>query len=272
MTWGDRTDNDSALKILFGEGRRLFANHFFIQADVTFHSGYYPSIFDQAHRPKASPMVSTHTGTEEHDHDAHPSTTGVASEAESAHEQEMSFLHKPKDWIERFGRHFMITKHTHLSGGKVAEILPWLRLSADLDPQQVETYTVAAYWLRRLGKIKDAEDFLREGLRNNPNSYEILFSLGRLFYENEHDAERARNLWEQALRKWTAQESGKKNPDLLMLEEISVHLARLEEQRQNYSRAIGLLELGKKASPNAASLEKEIAELKAKLASHPAPN
>ena len=31
-----------------GDSRQLFANHFFTKADVYFHSGYYPSVFDQA--------------------------------------------------------------------------------------------------------------------------------------------------------------------------------------------------------------------------------
>ena len=29
-----------------GDSRRLFANQFFVEADVYFHSGYYPTIFD----------------------------------------------------------------------------------------------------------------------------------------------------------------------------------------------------------------------------------
>src|ERR1051325_908016 len=150
--WSRSAQSGSVLKLLLGDGRRIFANQFFVQADVSFHSGYYTSIFDQVEKPKASAMAAGHS---EH------------SEAE--HEKEMEFLGQPRDWIERFGRHFRVTEHTHLSHGQEREILPWLKLSADLDPQRVETYTVAAYWLRhRLGKVKEAEEVLREGLRNNP--------------------------------------------------------------------------------------------------------
>lgn len=272
MTWGNRAQAGGVLKILFGEGRRLFANHFFVQADVMFHSGYYPSIFDQARRQlKESPMIR---GSDDHDHEHEQAVPGKETEGqiESEHEREMAFLNEPKDWIERFGRHFLITEHTHLAGGKEREILPWLRLSAELDPQRMDTYTVAAYWLRnRLGKIKEAEEFLREGLRNNPNSYEILFELGRLYYDNYHDADRARNVWDLALRKWTTLESGKKDPDLFQLEQITVNLARLEEEQQNFERAIGLLEIGKKASPHPADLDAQIAELKAKIDSRAHP-
>jgi len=175
-------------------------------------------------------------------------------------------LGPPKDCFERFGRHFMVTEHTHLSGGTEREILPWLRLSAELDPQRVETYTVSAYWLRsRLGKINEAEQFLREGLRANPDSYEILFELGRLYQENHHETARARNLWELALRKWTSQQAGKKDADLFALEQIAVNLARLEEQEGNFKRAIELLELARKASPNPQPLLRQIEELKAKV-------
>jgi len=233
-----------------GDGRRLFANPFFVQADVAFHSGYYPSIFDQARAPKNTSHLT-------------------AKEGESAaeeHEKQMSFLGPPRDWIERFGRHFIVTEHTHLQGKHESEILPWLKLSADLDPQKIETYTVAAYWLRDLGKIKEAERFLREGLLHNPESYDILLELGRLYYEDKHDSARARKMWELALRRWTEQEAAHKTPDLFKLGQIADHLAHLEEQEGNLARAIRLLELSKKASPNPQALQKQIDELKQKLA------
>ncbi len=83
-------------------------------------------------------------------------------------------------------------------------MLPWLRLAADMDPQKIETYTVGAYFLREhLNRPREAEAFLREGLRHNPNSYEILFELGRLYDENYHDTDRARDVWLLALNKWS---------------------------------------------------------------------
>ncbi|HSU55951.1 MAG TPA: hypothetical protein VLT36_17980 [Candidatus Dormibacteraeota bacterium] len=250
--WSQR-GQDSVLKVLLGDGRRLFANHFFTKADIYFHSGYYPSIFDTA-----QPQRENHLASHEEEHDAHDD-----------HEKEADFLGRPKDWVERFGRHFMITKHTHLENGNEREILPWLKLSAELDPQLIDTYTVAAYWLaNRMHRIREAEDFLREGLRANPNSYEILFSLGRIYYENEHDAARARNVWELGLRRWNEQEPGKKEPDKLALEELTVNLARLEENEGNLDKAIAYLEMAKKVSPAPQNLEQQIHELKQKVAAH----
>lgn len=253
LRWSKRGQSDDVLKVLLGDGRRLFANHFFVQADVSFHGGYYPSIFDQANRPKDTSHLTAKEG----------------EPAAEEHEKQMSFLGPPRDWIERFGRHFEVTSHTHLEGKNEREILPWLKMSAELDPQKVETYTVSAYWLRDMRKFKDAEDFLREGLRNNPESYEILFELGRLYSENYNAPARARNVWELALRRWTEQEAAGKKPDLLQLDQIAVHLAHLEETEKHFARALELLELAKKASPSPGSLQRQIAEIKQKLAMLP---
>ncbi len=249
--WNRQAGSASVLDVLLGDSRRLFANHAFVEADVYFHSGYYPSIFDQALAPKDSQHMTSEEGSPE----------------EEAHERSMNFLGKPRDWVERFGRHFLITEHTHLSGGNEREILPWLKLSAELDPQRIDTYTVAAYWLRkRLGKVSEAEQFLRDGLRNNPSSYEILFELGRLYEENYQDEVRARHVWELALRRWREQEPPPKDPDLIGLEKILIHLARLEERTGNPGVAAHYLELATKCSPNAAVLRQQIAELKLKAA------
>jgi len=243
----------SVLEVLLGDGRRMFANHFFVKADIYFHSGYYPSIFDHA---PAQPDTAHLEGREEHH--GH------------GDEEEPGFLGPPRDCLEKFGRYFRITQHSHLGQGQEREILPWLRLSAELDPQHVETYTVAAYWLRnRLGKVNEAEQFLREGLRANPNSSEILFALGRLYSENYHDSARARNVWELGLRRWREQEAAHKNLNSFLLEEITVNLARLEESEGNLEREIGRLEEAKRVSPAPGALQKQIDDIKTRLASNP---
>ena len=251
--WSRRGQSDNLLAVLLGDGRRLFANHFFVQADVSFHSGYYPSIFDQARRPQGTDHLTAKEGEAAHEE----------------HEHQMNFLGPARDWIERFGRRFMITEHTHLHGENEREILPWLKMSSALDPQKVETYVVAAYWLRDLGKVKEAERFLRQGLLHNPGSYELLFELGRLCYEDHQDAARARKIWELALRRWAEQEAANKQPDVLKLDQIAVNLSRLEEREGNLARAIQLLELARKGSPHPEALQQQIHALKQNLAVRP---
>jgi tetratricopeptide (TPR) repeat protein len=266
--WTKGRDSDRLMQVLLGDSRQILASQMFVQADVYFHSGYYPSVFDQVHAPanarhmtlEADPQTAREPEGGAHLRDHHE---------EAEHEKAMSFLSPPGNWLERFGRKFAITSHTHLANGKEREILPWLRLSAELDPHRIETYTVAAYWLRQdLGKVKEAEAFLRDGLEANPSSYEILLDLGRLYDENYHDPARAGNVWTAALRRWLQQESGKSKPDLAALGQITVRLARLEESEGHDAKAIELLELAlaRKASPRPEPLEEHVRALRLKQA------
>lgn len=269
FSWrGQRAQADTMLKVLLGDGRRLFANHFFIKADVYLHSGYYPSIFDQAKLQCEDHLK----GHDDHAGEPHPATTDADHEAHDHHHDQPDILGQPKDWLDRFGRKFRITEHTHLSGGGLErEVLPWLKLSAELDPQQVDTYVVAAYWLRsKLGKVAEAEAFLRDGLRANPDSHEILFELGRLFDQDRKDTARARNVWELALRKWAKNEADKPEPDKLMLDRILVNLARLEEREGNYRKALDYLRRLKTVSLFPELIERQIQELQLKLKDSPA--
>jgi tetratricopeptide (TPR) repeat protein len=253
VTWSNRSKSDNVFSMLFGDGRRMFANEFFTMADVYFHSGYYPSIFDLREE-----------GTKEIVAESHGHTDSPEDEIKE------DFLGKPKDWIDRFGRHFRITEHTHLEHSNEREILPWLRLAADMDPQKIETYTVGAYFMcQHLNRPQEAESFLREGLRNNPGNCEILFGLGRIYYDNYHDTDRARNVWQLALNKWYERfkldpEAAKENK--LGFEEITVHLGNLEREAGNYQEAIRWFQAAQKVSPAPDALQQQIDAIKAKMA------
>jgi len=251
-TWSNRAKSNNVFSMLFGDGRRLFANQFFTMADVYFHSGYYPSVFDLREEGQKEIVAESHGHTDSPED-----------------EIKEDFLGKPKDWIDRFGRHFRITKHTHLERGNEREILPWLRLAADMDPQKIETYTVGSFFMRQhLNRPREAEAFLREGLRNNPDSYEILFELGRLYDENDHDTGRARDVWQLALYKWSKDPEAVKD-NKLAFEEITVHLARLEREAGNWQRAINWFQAAQKVSPDPNALQQRIDEIKKKMAAQP---
>jgi len=250
----------NVLSMLMGDSRRLFANHFFAKADAYFHSGYYPSIFDEPKREEKSHMEEStgghHEGETEEEHRAH------------AGHEEGEFLDAPRDWIEAFGRNFSPSEHVHMEGGDDSrEILPWLRLTAELDPQKIETYIIAAYTLStQLNKPKEAEQFLREGLRANPDSYEILFEMGRVRDETYHDVSSAKNLMELALKKWQQQAAAGRKPDELVSARILISLANLEEREHNWDRAIIYLQRLMEISPSKNELEKRIQELQGKMA------
>lgn len=233
---------DSLTAVFLGETRKLLANHFFIKADAYFHGGYYPSIFDNQEAYQTAHFVED------------------AGHAESKNEgDEHNFLGRPRNWLDRFGRHFYPSEHIHLgednehrhepSRGEEREILPWLRLAATLDPDNPVTYAATAYWLRRIGKVQEAEQFLREGLRQLPGDPQILFELGQIHWEANQDAEKARNLWEAALRRWDEREAGKEEPNTFLLNQILANLAKLEEETGRPAQALKYLQRLQHVSP-----------------------
>ena len=257
----NRKQSNNFFSLLLGDSSRMFANSFFVKADEYYHSGYYPTIFDN-NSGFQTPHVAADTG---------------AITSHNQGDEDTSFMGAPRDWIDAFGRHFIPNRHTHLDEGgptddlsksqDVREILPWLKLSAKLDPENIQTYTVTAYWLReRMHKIADANQVLLEGLRTNPDSYDILFELGRLYYESYHDSNRARNVWELAARKWLALDPQTQKDNPLIFEQITTHLGELEKAAGNLPKAIHWLQAAQKVSLDPGSLQKRIDEIKAKMA------
>jgi tetratricopeptide (TPR) repeat protein len=266
----DRRQSDNFFILLFGDSSRIFANNFFTKADAYYHSGYYPTIFDNneafrtAHIAEDTGAVASHNAGEE-----------------------TSFMGPPRDWLDAFGRHFIPNRHTHLDEGgptddlskstQVAEILPWLQLSSKLDPEDIRTYLVMAYWLRnKLNKVPEAEAILREGLRHNPGNPQLLFELGRIYFDNYHKPAQARSIWEAALRTWEEEAPGvalserlKDNnenfDDRFLFEQIQEHLAQLEEQEGNYSTAIADLQQAQLGSSKADALQVQIDALRRKM-------
>ncbi|MDB6108561.1 MAG: hypothetical protein JWR69_311 [Pedosphaera sp.] len=255
------------LSVLMGDSRRIFAYHFFVKADAYFHSGFYPTIFDNR-QSFQTPHMAEDAGA-------------LKGRNEG---EETAFMGKPRDIIEEFTRHFLPSAHTHLdepgahgatttgtdlgeaSGGEVREILPWLKLSAELDPNRIETYTVTAYWLRRrMGKVDEAEEFLRDGLKANPGNSALLFELGRIYHEDRKNVERARNLWELGVRRWDEQPAPKTEQDNFILSGLALYLARLEESQGNLPAAFGWLERLAPVSPDPHGVEQQILELQQKL-------
>jgi tetratricopeptide (TPR) repeat protein len=274
-----RSEAGSVLEVLMGDSRRLFANHFITKADVYLHSGVYPSIFDQAQRARGMHLSAAASSAQ--GQSKSPSGQSMAMDDASAHHEDVEhdehdavtgLMQKPRDWIDAFGRNFYPTKHVHLeTAQQQRELLPWLQLAAELNPNDVDVYTIGAYWLRqRMGRAREAEQFLRQGWRANPESYDILFELARLQEESYRDDTRARNLYQLALRKWDASEPTKGKPDELTLMQILGHLARIEERVNRIDEAIGYLERLREISPAPESVRQQIAALRARqqIAAH----
>jgi tetratricopeptide (TPR) repeat protein len=248
-SWSRADQSGNFLGLMFGDGRKLLGSQFFSMADVYFHSGYYPSIFDQKAEGQKEIIAASH-GKKEDEED----------------EKNEDFLGKPKDWIDAFGRNFKITQHTHLESGREREILPWLRLAADLDPNKIETYTVGAFFLREhLNRIDQAEAFLREGLRQNPSSCELLFELGRLYHDSTHDLDHARNVWILGVNRFMALKPDEQKENRIVFEELVVNLAHLEDETGHYAEAINWFHAAQQVSVNAGALQEQIDVIQKKI-------
>jgi hypothetical protein len=248
--WTSRSRSGNLMEVLLGDSRKMFANQFSVKADITFHSGYYPTIFDDARKSEEEENAVAHP--EEHE--------------QHAGGEEAGFLGKPTDWIDRFGRHFRPVVHTHLQGENTREILPWLRISASLDPHHIETYTVAAYWLtEQLHKPDDAEKFLREGLDANPGDPELLYELGHLELKFRHNLVKAENLLRASLRRWDAIEGPKKkdDQDQQLLRKILGGLGEIAIEEKHLDQAIEYFTRLKEVSPDPNGVQAQIDDLRA---------
>ncbi|HZT23050.1 MAG TPA: hypothetical protein VFB55_09105 [Verrucomicrobiae bacterium] len=279
ITWpGNRAQTLDPLEVMIGTGQKLLAPMFFREADVYFHSGYYPSIFDHS-----TAFRTEHIAAD----------SGAAPDRNQGDEE--NFLGPPLDFFDAFSRHFYPSVHTHLdsggaesafepelggrSDGQVREILPWLRISAALDPDRAETYVVTAFWLgERMKHPHEAEAFLREGLRHLPGNPQLLFELGRIYFEQDHDLTRARFIWQAALNSWQRETGDKPLAEKLnranenfetrfMYEQLHTYLALLEQKAGNTNAAIAHWKQAQLASPEPEAIQKHIDALEQKSGS-----
>jgi tetratricopeptide (TPR) repeat protein len=114
--------------------------------------------------------------------------------------------------------------------------------------------------------VDEAEEFRRQGWKANPDSYAIIFELGRLYEKDRKEPERARNLFELALKKWNQQERHKEKPDTFALEQILANLIETEEQLHDYENCLIHLEQLVSISPHPDTIRQHVKEVKSKLA------
>jgi hypothetical protein len=256
-----RTNGDF-FAVVLGESRRMFANEFYVKADAYYHSGFYPTIFDNTKAFETAHMAED---------------TGAVHSLNQG--KEGTFMGPPRDWIDAFSRHFIPDRHTHLDEGgadedlsgseEVGEILPWLKLSTELDPQNVQNYIVTSYWLRRrMNKTEEANQVLLEGLRANPGSCDILFELGRLYAESDHETNRANNVWLAAARNWQPMEgeSDAKYANDFIYEKIATQLGKTQGDQGHWQQAVHWFQEAQKVSRTPEALQTLIDEARARMA------
>ena len=177
--------NDIFYKI-FGEFKNYLSDMSYIQADVYYHSGIH--VFGKCEKC-----------AEEEQH----------IKEEMKHEHEDIHVHKngqPKDRsrpsaniLLDIGKATVITEHKHLSGNEEIETLPWFYYAVKLNPHNETAYSVGGFWLvSKLKKVEKGINFLKEGLANNPDSWEICATLGQIYLLKKKDHRNAITYLEKA--------------------------------------------------------------------------
>ena len=158
----------------FGEFRDYLSDMSYLKADVYYHGGIYGS-----------------SKCEECGHE------GLRIEEKT--EDAKGKIKPSLNILIDIGKAMAITKHRHLSGNEEKEIVPWIYYAVRLNPHNEPAYSVGGFWLAaKLKKVDEAIEFLKEGLDNNPDSWEICAMLGQIYLLNKKDYENARIYLEKA--------------------------------------------------------------------------
>jgi len=93
--------------------------------------------------------------------------------------------------------------------GEYRPIIRLVKLITTIDPHQIDVYATGAWHMsynfmdKRL--IREGIDFLKGGVENNPNIYDLYFESGYTHMDKTHDFPAAINWYEQALTKKTTE-------------------------------------------------------------------
>ena len=110
---------------------------------------------------------------------------GVAHEAETAFND---------DVFQRVSRLVSPGDHVHIEDSRIKDMMPWLWVSLRMDPHNIDTHLVTAFWLANKGGEPDmALELLQEAQASNPRAYAIQIAKGRIYLkqQNRVAAERA---------------------------------------------------------------------------------
>ena len=119
---------------------------------------------------------------------------------EEHHEEHAAGIVK-KDLFSKIYSAVKVTEDSHLKPAEEKETLPWFYVEVAFNPNDIRGYVLGGYWLQRLSKFEESMRFMKEGLKNNPDSASISAAIGGLYLRMgksgvaERYLEKARTLW-----------------------------------------------------------------------------
>lgn len=226
------------LSKLFGESREVIGEQMYYQADIYYHSGV------------------PHAQDSDHDqHDAGQSYHGNDHE----HEENSRGENKTKaDLWSRLNQRLKPRSPKHLKGERQEkEILPWLWATVKVDPGNINAWRDGAYFLAgRLDRPEDGVRFLKSGLEHNPESPELYFDLGTVYFHHVKDRTAASSAFKKARKAWIEQwsvwierrggrseaekatQGGDAVPSQLLYYRILSYIGKIAELEEDNNRAI----------------------------------
>jgi len=190
--------NRSALAVMLGEFRTSASDVMFIKTERYMHGGV---AFRQGQRTAAQGAEDLYATEEEemagHDGEEHGHSHGHGDDEHGAacasHGMPTVIPPAEKDFRGWVGDLYRAVKpwrdsskpHIHTDG---RELLPWFRLMTLSDPGYIQGYLAGGFWLQKQGSAM-ALDFIEEGLRKNPEAFQLHLSRGLLRLRQARDAE-----------------------------------------------------------------------------------
>ena len=196
---GEPGGGPDVMALLFGEARKVVSNSMFDRAELYFHGGVQEAADEcaatghsHAESPGGALAAAASLPDDQAKHAEHAEHDGQAASAG-----------REWDWWSAINRRVHPAAHQHLPATGEKEVVPWLWASAKVDPHNVQAYSVGAYWLgRRLGNWDEAVRFIEEGIRHNPESFDLEFCRGELLVARYPRApEKSLRAFEAALQK-----------------------------------------------------------------------
>jgi len=151
------------------------------------------------------------------------------------HRRERAFT----DAIGRLAEIVRPTRHEHIGGGDICEMMPWLRFATLADPENIEAYTGAAFWVAREKKdaLPQALGILREARRRNPYDYRVPLQEGSILLHSG-DLAGAERAFDLALRLWPRAERCSEEQTRLAREALLNYRGFLHELRGDTGEAL----------------------------------
>ncbi|MBT3194364.1 MAG: hypothetical protein HN341_17600 [Verrucomicrobia bacterium] len=163
--------------------------------------------------------------------------------------------------------------HQHLSGtSDIAEIMPWLSLATRVNPQNLNGYLVAAFWLASEAKRPElALRILGRAQCNIPYAYEVQLEKGRILLQTG-EREQARQAFAAAIAFWEATADASNHDHLLDKAEALLYRALLREAEGETSGAIADLRAMLAISPENPAMHERLRLLERGQATSPPAN